>query len=80
MTAGSMWLPNTAIYIANLQHDIIREEYNAFRRVLGIRHGDPMSDRQRRDFDRLMVKKYAKKETPPERTRFVLQGYDILDR
>ena len=70
-----------AIWLTNLQHPIIREEYSKRLRELGlIRYNDTLNEQQRRDFDRAMVQKYGDQYPPPGRTPWLLKIWDMLEQ
>ena len=74
-----LWLPDQASYLADLTHPLAKREDEAYRQELGLRYGEPMSERQRRELDRRVVAKYGGKYPPPGRAHWLLQAYDILD-
>ncbi|MBE6767375.1 MAG: hypothetical protein E7549_00515 [Ruminococcaceae bacterium] len=52
-------------YVTNLQHPVIAGLMEDYRRGNGIPHGDQLSDRQRQEFDRMVVE-YLYIEVPKE--------------
>lgn len=80
-TGESLWQPVEAQspFITNLSHPVIRAEYSARLRELGMRYDEWMQPRERRAFDRLMVAKYGEQFPPPPHAVWLLEAFDILD-
>ena len=70
--------PNS-IYITNLQHPVLAAEYRQRVLAAGGRYNEPMTPRQRRQFDRDMVQKYMKLCPLPLKAEFLLMTYDFMD-
>ncbi len=78
-TVTGIWADDTATYLADLKHPLMRQEWGAWMLARGQRPDSPQSLRVRRDFDRAMVVKYAEICPPPPRARWLLATYDIMD-
>lgn len=78
-TLTGMWAADTALWLADMRHPVVREEWTRWRLSLGERPDSPFTMRERRQFDRLMVAKYGEICPPPPRTKWQLWGYDIQD-
>ena len=74
-----LWLPDGAPYLADLRHPVIHREYTEHMTASGRRYNEPMSPRERRQFDREMVAKYGAQCPPPPRAFFSLMSYDAQD-
>lgn len=74
-----IWADDTATFLTDLRHPVIRREWNARLQRAGRRIGTPAEMRERRQFDREMVAKYAALCPPPPRTEWLLKAYDIMD-
>lgn len=75
-----LWLPDGASYLADLRHPLARRELEVLQKAQGLPYNHTMSDRERREFDRRMIRKYGRRFPPPERTPWALLAYDCLDR
>lgn len=60
-------------HVTSLRHPVIAELMDDYRRGNGIPHGDPLSDRQRREFDRMVVE-YLHPGVPREIVDSMLRG------
>lgn len=75
-----MWRDDPAsIYITNLQHPVIAAEYRQRVLAAGGRYDTGMTPRQRRQFDREMVQRYAERCPLPLKATFLLTAYDFMD-
>lgn len=74
-----LWASDDSRFLTDLRHPVIAAEYRRRLIEAGARYDGWLSDRQRRQFDRDMVRKYAAACPPPPRARWHLQIYDILD-
>lgn len=61
------------IYITNLRHPVIEQMMEDYRAANGIPHGDQLSDRQRKAFDRMAVE-YLHPGVPREIIDSMLRG------
>lgn len=78
---NGIWADDSATYLTDLRHPVLREEWTRWQFQRNRRYDSPMSDeRERRDFDRAMVAKYAEDCPPPPRTPWQLMAYTILDQ
>ena len=75
-----IWADDTAFYLTDLRHPLMRQEWVRWQLSRGRRYDSPMPDRERRDFDRVMLAKYGEQCPPPPRTAFQLVVFDIYDR
>lgn len=73
------WLPDGSMYLADIRHPLIAEEYRQHQKEKGRRFDEGMPPRERRQFDRDMVLRYGKQYPPPARTEWALLSYDIQD-
>lgn len=73
------WADDTAEYLTDMRHPVIRREWEQRQLRLGRRPAAAESLRERRQFDREMVAKYGEICPPPARTEWHLKIYDILD-
>lgn len=78
MEEESFWARNDQRFLTNLQHPTIRNEYEEFKLTHGIGVGHPISSALRREFDRAMLKKYARVEKPPARTKWTLKIWSFV--
>ena len=77
---NGIWADDTATYLTDLRHPVMREEWTRWQLDKGRRYNSPLSsERERRDFDRAMVAKYNEQCPPPPRTPWQLMAYGILD-
>lgn len=78
----NIWRDDTdgPTFLTNLQHPLIRREYDQRSRELGLAYSSAMSEQQRRDFDRAMVAKYGERYPPPARTPWLLMIWDMLEQ
>lgn len=74
-----IWADDTAIYLTDMRHPVIRREWEQRQIRLGRLPSAAVDLRERRRFDREMVAKYGEICPPPARTEWQLQAYDILD-
>ena len=74
-----IWADDTANYLTDMRHPVIRQEWNRRQLRLGRYPADAVSERERRQFDREMVAKYGEICPPPARSEWHLKIYDILD-
>lgn len=74
-----IWAPDSATYLTDMRHPVIRQEWERRQLRLGRHPADAVSTRERRQFDREMVAKYGEICPPPARTEWHLKIYDILD-
>lgn len=77
-----LWIDDTvgATFLTDPTHPLIRREMERRQRELGLRCDSPMTDKQRRDFDRAMVAKYGERYPPPARTPWLLMIWDMLEQ
>lgn len=54
-----LWLPDGASYLADLRHPLARRELEVLQKAQGLPYNHTMSDRERREFDRRMIRKYG---------------------
>lgn len=82
----SLWIcdevaaKNNVQFLTDLTHPLIRREYEQQCHLLGLRCDSALTDQQRRDFDRAMVRKYGERHPPPARTVWLLQIWDMLEQ
>ena len=74
-----IWADDTATYLVDMRHPVIRRELNERQLRLGRYPSDAAHPRERRQFDREMIAKYGDLCPPPARTTWHLKAYDILD-
>ena len=74
-----IWAPDTATYLTDMRHPVIRQEWEQRQLRLGRLPMAAVSLRERRQFDREMIAKYGDLCPPPARTKWHLKAYDILD-
>ncbi|MBR3778178.1 MAG: hypothetical protein IKL13_00430 [Clostridia bacterium] len=74
-----IWADDTAHYLTDMRHPVIRREWEKRQIERGWYPADAASLRDRRQFDREMVAKYGEICPPPARTEWHLKIYDILD-
>ena len=77
---AGMWADDTANYLTDMKHPVVRDEWTVWCIEMGLRPDAAVSLRERRQFDRLMVAKYRKLCPPPPRTKWMLIAYDIMDQ
>lgn len=65
-------------YITDRTHPIIRREYEKRVKELGLRYGEEMTVRQRRDFDRDMVERYSRAFPVPGYAVWLLRIWEFL--
>jgi hypothetical protein len=73
-------MKNNATYLTDMTHPLVRSERERFLAGLGLRYDTPMTEQQRRDFDRVMLAKYSKRFPPPPRTQWVLLGWAVVEQ
>lgn len=73
----SLWSPDGSLYLTNLINRTMREEYEGRLREMGKRYGEPMTEAERRQFDRDMLEKYRGQEPPPGRAEWVLKTWEF---
>ncbi len=78
MEEESFWARSDQQFLTNLQHETIRKEYEDFKLAHSIGVGHPISSALRREFDREMLKKYARVEKPPARTKWILKIWSFV--
>ena len=82
----SLWIgdevavKNNTRFLTDLTHPLIRREYEQRCSELGLRCDAPLTEQQRRDFDRAMVAKYGERYPPPGRTPWLLMIWDMLEQ
>ena len=65
-------------YLTNLNNDLMRLEYSARMRELGrVRYNDIMTEQERRQFDRDMIRRYGKDCPPPGRAEWLLKVWEF---
>lgn len=74
-----IWADDTANYLTDMRHPVIRREWEQRQLRLGRLPNAAEALRDRRQFDREMVAKYGEICPPPARTVWHLKIYDILD-
>lgn len=74
-----IWADDSATYLTDLRNPVMTEEWKRWQQDRERRPDSPMSLRERRQFDRVMVQKYGKSCPPPARTKWQLMAYDIMD-
>ena len=74
-----IWAPDTATYLTDMRHPVIRQEWEQRQLRLGRLPMAAVSLRERRQFDREMIAKYGDLCPPPARTKWQLKAYDIMD-
>ncbi len=74
-----IWADDTAHYLTDMRHPVIRREWDRRQIERGWYPADAAPLRERRQFDREMVAKYGEICPPPARTEWHLKTYDILD-
>ena len=74
-----IWADDTATYLADMRHPVIRREWEERQLRLGRLPMAAEELRERRQFDREMIAKYGDLCPPPARTEWHLKTYDILD-
>ncbi len=75
-----IWAENGAGYLTDLRHPVMIREWTQRQLRLGRRPDSPTTLRDRRQFDREMVAKYAEACPPPTRTPWQLMTYDFMDK
>lgn len=78
MENGSLWARSDQQFLTNLQHETIRKEYEDFKLAHSIGVGHPISNALRREFDREMLKKYARVEKPPAHVKWILKIWSFV--
>ena len=78
MENGSLWARSDQRFLTNLQQPTIRREMEDFKAARGMRHDEPMGDGMRREFDREMLKKYARSERPPAHVKWILKIWSFV--
>ena len=82
----SLWIgdevaaKNNTRFLTDLTHPLIRRELEQRCSELGLRYDSPMTESQRRNFDRAMVAKYGERYPPPARTPWLLMIWDMLEQ
>ena len=74
-----IWADDTANYLTDMRHPVIRREWEQRQLRMGRLPMAAEELRERRQFDREMVAKYAALCPPPPRTEWLLKAYDIMD-
>ena len=74
-----IWAPDTATYLTDMRHPVIRREWELRQMEKGRHPSDAATLRERRQFDREMIAKYGDACPPPARTKWQLITYDIMD-
>lgn len=74
-----IWADDTATYLTDMRHPVIRQEWERRQIERGWYPADAVPLRDRRQFDREMVAKYGEICPPPARTEWQLKAYDIMD-
>lgn len=65
-------------YITDRTHPIIRREYEKRVKELGLRYGEEMTVRQRRNFDRDMVERYYHAFPVPGYVWWLLKAWEFI--
>lgn len=68
MENGSLWARSDQRFLTNLHHPTIRREMEDFKAARGMR----------REFDREMLKKYARSERPPAHVKWILKIWSFV--
>lgn len=74
-----IWADDSATYLVDMRHPIIRKEWTERQLRLGRLPFEPVELSERRQFDREMVAKYGEACPPPPRAEWLLKAYDIMD-
>lgn len=79
MSLQGLWTGDGALYLADLRHPTVAAHYRERKQELGLRYDEEMPPRERRQFDRDMIRTYGFSCPPPARAEWALQVYDIMD-
>lgn len=83
MTGGdwdsrSLWAEPGSFQLTNATHPIVRREHDRWQRERGRRYDEPMTDEERRAFDRMMVERYGQKYPPPGWVEWMLRIWEFV--